>query len=263
MAESTFYRLGSLPENEENNENDKEEFVFGTYSETMKYFDYLLCHAGQDLQNPTSASPELLHKFLKAICRDSQASFRQHLKDSALGVEPEEAEIAYERFELQYHPLKVNQILFLIDEEFLERRRQGGSWMYRRPTYVIKVKNIMTAILWMDRIFPWCVRLDWKMKFGSFHFNTIKDDLKWFRNPCDLLKVMMGRKLSNEEKRIVDNIWYWLRDHDQRAIRLVFAMARHGMDRSLYDERSELPDIIANLNDLSDRWLFEKNGADW
>ncbi|KAJ5166700.1 RelA/SpoT [Penicillium canariense] len=238
MDVSTTHRLGSSREEAQDNQK------FLTASHVECYFEKFLLDAGQNLENRTSASSEALKSFLESTKQDDRASFRRLLERSSLITDPESL---YADFKRRYKPIEVNQMLFLIDEEFLANKER----IYTSPDTPKASENlkiIMSTILWMDSLFPSNTGIGWKLSFMSFQSVSIRD-LRWLGKSRQH-GSSTGHEMSDQDKDIVNKLWRWLETHDQEPIQLAFAMASHGMVRDVLKENGQLCLIIDDLNGL-------------
>lgn len=141
----------------------------------------------------------------------------------------------------------VNQVLYLIDEEFLVKEARIVTTPDRPQTSAEKIRVIMSTILWLDNLFPSCEA--WKMRFISFPLVSLKEYLDWLRKVRQH-GFLTGRQLSDQDKNILNKLWNWFGTHDQRPVKLAFAMASHGMVRDVLSERGQLSRIIDDLDKL-------------
>jgi hypothetical protein len=237
---SMAHRLGSSREEAKDNQE------FGTANEVGYFFQKLLRVAGQELENPTSASSEALKSFLESINKNNRASLKGFLKNSSLSTGPESV---YTEFKRRYEPMDVNQVLYIIDEEFLVKEARIVTTPDRPRTSAERIRIIMSTILWMDNLFPSCEGMVWKMRFISFPIVSLKESLDWLRKVRQH-GFLTGHQLSDHDKNILNKLWNWFDTHDQRPVKLAFAMASHGMVRDVLNERGQLSHIIDDLNKL-------------
>jgi len=237
MDVSNVPRLGSSrKEAKDNREFEYASEVEGCFSKFLKI-------AGQKLENPSSASSETLKEFLESINKNSRASFKEFLKKSGLATK---TGYEYTEFKRQYGPMAVNQMIYLIDEEFLVKRGRIYT-ILGRQTSAQKIRIIMSTILWMEKLFP-SEGVTWKMRFLNFPGFPLKEDLDW------LLRIhrdnyLMGQQLSERDRNILDKLCNWLEAHDERPTKLAFAMASYGMVKGKLEGR-QLYHIIDELKSL-------------
>lgn len=240
MDMSMANRLGTSPREAEDNEH------FETAGEVGEYFRELFLVSGQILEEPMVTSSETLKSFLESIGIYNRSSLRQFLTISGLSTNPG----SYTRFKQEYDPLLVDQVLYLIDEEFLVRNHRNVTNPYAPPPPAKRIEIMMSAILWADQIYPSCRRTDWKIGFMSFPCASLMNHLNWLGkvNQRDFLRE---HELGEADARTLKEFWEWFETHDQRPIRLAFAMACHGMVRNVMQELGILWSIIAELGELN------------
>lgn len=237
MDMSVANQLGISPAEAKDNKR------FESADEVGYYFRKLLRTAGQTLENSTVATSETLKRFLESIGIYNRVSLRQFLRASGLSTSPGSA---YTEFQQQYDPLLVNQVLYLIDEEFLVRNDRHATNPYAPPPPAKRIEIMMSAILWADQIYPSCRRVDWKSGFLNFPCVSLMEYLNWLAQ-VNQRNFLGGDEMNNQDEHILKRLWRWFETHDQRPIRLTFAMARHGMVRDVLQELGVLRDIIEDL----------------
>ncbi|KAJ5097708.1 RelA/SpoT [Penicillium angulare] len=223
---------------------------FVTDSETMYYLEQLLDPEGKPLENATNALPEVLHKFLRVIGKNTRALLRQHVGESDLTRNPEKYEIYKQEYRdsREYARLDVNKVLFLIHEEFLIRNPLPLGPVADPHSTEERIRMIMSSVIWMEEIFPASDSEAWKLRFVELSTGTTKDDLYWL---CLVRQkgFLVGCSLPGEDENILDRLWFWFRANTHREVQLAFSMARRGMLRDVLAEAGRLIRIIEDLRD--------------
>ncbi|KAJ5784304.1 RelA/SpoT [Penicillium pulvis] len=241
MDMSVANQLGISPAEAKDNKR------FESADEVGYYFRKRLRTAEQTLENSTVATSETLKRFLESIEIYNRVSLRRFLEQSGLSTS---SGSAYTEFKQKYDPLPVNQVLYLIDEEFLVRNDRHATNPYAPPPPAKRIEIMMSAILWADQLYPSCRSLDWKSGFLDFPCVSLMEYLNWL-GQINQRKLLAGDEMNDRDEYILERLWHWFETHDQRPIRLSFAMARHGMVRDVLQELGVLRDIIAELGELN------------
>ncbi|KAJ5670998.1 RelA/SpoT [Penicillium longicatenatum] len=220
--------------------------AFTTANEVGQFFDELLRTSGQRLDNSKGATAETLKCFLESMNQSNRASLRELFAESGLSISPD---LRYTEFKRQYAPLVVNQMLYIIDKEYLVKNNWDVINPYAPPPAARKIEIMMSTILWADQLYSSCGGTEWKMGFITFPCDSLMNYLKWL-GKVKQRRFLEGDQLSDQDENILFILWRWFETHGHRPIRLAFAMASRGMVRNIRQEIGNLRLIIESLDEL-------------
>ncbi|KAJ5688608.1 RelA/SpoT [Penicillium macrosclerotiorum] len=219
----------SAPSNLPDREGD-DMTEFSNAHEVVEYFQTLLGSfenlrlTSKDLELEAGPSADALKWFLELTGRNNRVAFRRLVEETFKPRKYESLKMTY------YGPPHFEGFtcgLYLIDMELLVDRNGIFASFDMPISTVEKIDIILSTIFWIDELDS---SERWKMAFVSFDQGRLEEYLKllwgthmirYFNNP------QLG--LPNELDKTVNQLWVWLDTHNQRPIKLVFSMARHGL----------------------------------
>jgi hypothetical protein len=228
---------------------EEDERPFESAREVGDYFKQLLRMSGQTFEDSEcGASFQTLRNFLEYLGIYNRASLRHFFERSGLSTNPESA---YTEFKREYRPLPVNQVLFLIEEEFLDRNGHNITNPYAPPPPAQRIEIMMGTLFWAEQLYPSLRHNDWKIGFINRPCDFLTEYLNWLggAGPRDILR---GHQLNDQDESILRGFWRWFETHNMGPIKLAFAMASHGIARDSQQERGDLRRIIRELGYLID-----------
>ncbi|KAJ5731477.1 uncharacterized protein N7483_005985 [Penicillium malachiteum] len=226
MRKNAFSFKTVLRENEE----------FPSVSELRIFFEQVLKEKDCEWNvKSLSYSPfETFHEFLKSQNLQTPVLLETLIQNSALRNK-DHFESAYTKFKDRYRHLEVNTLMYLMDERFLNSRKEYDV-CYAELRHEDKVKILLTAILWSECVFPCRGGATWKELFIKFSPDTLSENLPWLSS-VKWTSCLGGGTIMEEEEEmkernfeIIDRLWEWFDDDEQGpSVKLVFDMALRGM----------------------------------
>lgn len=182
----------------------------------------------EDLDFEAGPSAEALKCFLESTRRNTRVAFRRFLEGTE-GFKHCE----YASFKAEYdktHFQGFTRGLYLIDKELLVRRKEILASPDMPGSTTEKIDIILSTIFWIDELDTSSAKVGWKTTFILFDQGRLKQyfTLLW-STPMIRYFNEPEQGVPRELDHIIDNVWEWLDTHNQRPIKLVFSMVRHGM----------------------------------
>lgn len=226
-------------------EEEKSNRKFETNDEVGTCFRELIkADYGLDFIDCTGASSEALKHLLESIDRNTPGSLHKLIKCYDFSDGPGSK---YEEVKRLYGPMEFNIVLYLIDRVLLCDNSQEETIPEKEAVPAKrKMEIIMSTILWMSKLLrsSWV----WKIKLASTPSQkSPRKGLDWLSGARQRGMLTKGRDLNNNDKAILDELWNLFENHDQRPIKLAFAMSRRGMIRDVVRERQEVNRVIEEL----------------
>jgi hypothetical protein len=226
-------------------EEEKSNRKFETNDEVGRSFRKLIkADYGLKFIDHTGASSEALKNLLESIEKNTPASLHELIKRYDFSDGPGSK---YEEVKGLYGPMEFNIVLYLIDRVLLCHNSQDEVILEKEAVPAKrKMEIIMSTILWMSKLLQssWV----WKIKLASTPSQkSPRKGLDWLSGARQRLILTKGRDLNNDDKAILDDLWNLFKNHDQRPIKLAFAMSSRGMIRDVVRERQEVNRAIEEL----------------
>lgn len=226
-------------------EEEKRNRKFETNDEVGTCFRKLIkADYGLDFIDHTGASSETLKHLLESIDKNTPGSLHKLIKCYDFSDGPGSK---YEEVKRLYGPMEFNIVLYLVDRVLLCHNSQDETILEKESVPAKrKVEIIMSTILWMSKILrsSWV----WKIKLASTPSQkSPRKGLGWLSAARQRGMLTKGRDLNENDKAILDELWNLFENHDQRPIKLAFAMSSRGMIRDVVRERQEVNRVIEEL----------------
>jgi ppGpp synthetase/RelA/SpoT-type nucleotidyltranferase len=226
-------------------EEEKSNRKFETNDEVGTCFRKLIkADYGLDFIDHTGASSEALKNLLESIEKDTPGSLHELIKSYDFSDGPGSK---YEEVKVLYGPMEFNIVLYLIDRVLLWDNSKDETILVEESVPAKrKMEIIMSTILWMSKLLQssWV----WKMKLASTPSQkSPRKGLDWLSGARQRGMLTKGRDLNNNDKAVLDDLWNLFKNHDQRPIKLAFAMSSRGMIRDVVRERREVNRAIEEL----------------
>lgn len=220
-----------------------------TANDVGKYFQNLLETSGlrlsdREIQKEAGVSAEALKRFLDSIGSNTVGDFKHFLEESGGLKRDEYAKLKHEYEQKRFKGFTLG--LYFIDKELLVNRG-GISARYERPESAReRIKIMLSAILWIEKLDCSCDKHEWKMLFISFNRDRLNQDLRllWGAWLLRSLKNKSEFSMPDEAHTSLNKLWEWFDTHDQRPIKLAFSMAREGMLLEAFGKMGEVHRFI-------------------
>lgn len=226
-------------------EEEKSNRKFETNDEVGTCFRKLIkADYGVDFIDHRGASSETLKYLLESIGKSTPGSLHKLIKCYDFSDGPGSK---YEEIKRLYGPMEFNIVLYLIDRVLLCHNGQDENILEKEAVPARrKMEMIMSTILWMSKLLrsSWV----WKIQLASTPSQkSPRKGLDWLSKARQRGMLTKGRDLNNNDKAILDELWNLFENHDQRPIKLAFAMSSRGMIRDVVREREEVNRVIEEL----------------
>ncbi|OKO93250.1 hypothetical protein PENSUB_12313 [Penicillium subrubescens] len=167
-----------------------------------------------------------LATFLTA-CNMNTPKALTSLLDAHLGPYSEEKYVSLRR---EYTPVEINLVIYLLDQVLLTTESETRAAEPDNPLF--QIRAIMSAIIWTSKLF----RPEWEWQdklLMKGDRETLRRGLNWL-DSIEQLSFLSGEPLEREEDiQILNGLWDWFEKHNERPIRLAFAMAKRGVLRDI------------------------------
>jgi ppGpp synthetase/RelA/SpoT-type nucleotidyltranferase len=166
-----------------------------------------------------------LATFLTACSMNTPKALAS-LLDAHFGPDSEER---YSSTRREYAPVEINLVIYLLDRVLLAgpetRAAESGNPLFQ-------IRAIMSAIIWTSKLF----RPEWEWQdklLVKGDRETLRKGLNWL-DSIEQLSFLSGEPLEREEDiQTLNGLWGWFEQHNERPIRLAFAMAKRGVLRDI------------------------------
>ncbi|KAJ5127418.1 RelA/SpoT [Penicillium atrosanguineum] len=226
-------------------EEEESNRKFETNDEVGTCFRKLIkAECGVEYIDHRGVSSEALRYLLESIDKSTPGSLHKLIKSYNFCDGPDSK---YEEIRRLYGPVEFNIVLYLIDRVLLCHNSQDEAILEKEAVPAKrKMQILMSTILWMDKLLR--SSFVWKLKLASTpsQKNPMKG-LEWLSRARQHGMLTKGNELDNKDKAILDELWNLFENHDQRPIKLAFAMSSRGMIRDVVRERQEVNRIIEEL----------------
>ncbi|KAJ5669030.1 RelA/SpoT [Penicillium macrosclerotiorum] len=246
-SHANLQQAGSTPRPRDWSELASERFLFSDSAEVKICFGVLLEHYADDWANRQErGSSEALLAFLQARDEDDSLSL-------ALLIERHLGPVAEKRYsdvEKEYKNIKMNLILYIIDQNVLNdhglpKKEQGSLLSESNILIETKIEALRGAIIWMDKLLK---------PVDRFH-NKILDS----QDPMVLQKglqclIDFEQEYSKDSGSLkadgVEGLCKIFENHPQRPIRMAFSMSMQKMlcKSSGEDSKQSLKKTLDILN---------------
>ncbi|KAJ5622448.1 RelA/SpoT [Penicillium herquei] len=225
-------------------ENEK----FPSASEMQIFLKYLLHENDRqwNIENLSFLHFETFHAFLISQDLNTPVSLERLVQNSKLS-DRTRFESIFGEFQDKYSPLQVNALLYLMDETFLDSRKEYEVQCPEQEPET-KTKMLMSAILWSKDVFPCRGGATWRELFVGFPSDTLKWDLTWLSKTRTRSILRGTKKWKDQDLEPLDNLWEWFYHDDQGPpVKFVFDMAFFGMERDGLSEGETLGNEIDSI----------------
>jgi hypothetical protein len=226
-----------------------------TANDVGRYFQNLIEASGlrfceRELQKEAGVSAEALKRFLDSMGSNTVGGFKRFLEESG-GLNLAE----YANLKLEYEKKRFKGFtlgLYFIDKELLVKRG-GISALYERPESARdRIKIMLSAILWIEKLDCSCDKHEWKMLFISFNRDRLNQDLRLLWGTWLLRSLQSKSEFSipDDAQTRLNKLWEWFDTHNQRTIKLAFCMAREGLLLEPFGKMGEVHRFIDEVERL-------------
>lgn len=199
---------------------------------------------GLDFIDHRGASSEALKDLLESIDQNTPGSLQKLIKGYDFSHGPGSK---YEEIKQLYGGMQFNIVLYLIDRVLLGDNSQDETILVKEAVPANrKMEIIMSTILWMNKLLrpSWV----WKIQLASTPpQKSPRKGLDWLSKARQHNSLKKGRNLDDNDEAILDELWNLFENHDQRPIKLAFAMSSRGMIRDVVSEKEDVNRVIEEL----------------
>lgn len=222
VAEGMVLRFGE----KEARHEEKDAQPFATTDCIGHYFRKWIDQNGQGWarREEPGHSPTLA-TFLTAYNMNTPKALAS-LLDAHLGPYSEERYFSIRR---EYAPVEINLVIYLLDQVLLAGSETRAA---ESDNPLFQTRAIMSAIIWISKLF----RPEWEWQDKLLikgDREALRRGLNWL-DSIEQLSFLSGEPLDREEDiQILNGLWDWFEKHNERPIRLAFAMAKRGVLRDI------------------------------
>lgn len=189
-------------------------------------------------------SVEALRKLLKVLNMDTPGSLENALKNLDLNMRPDSPfkEVtakykglgSYEGFKLKPSIYIMDHVLTIRDQDdsAIHQAVETAKDLYKPTPYLYKLSVIISAILWLDELFP--PFSNWSQKFSKHGRSPAQStSMRWLGGvrPSQLLVDTV--QVEANDRKTLDTLWAWFDTHPENMIQMVFKISKMGVLRDL------------------------------
>ncbi|KAJ5088601.1 RelA/SpoT [Penicillium angulare] len=161
------------------------------------------------------------------------------------------SESQYSEIAGQYPSHNPNLVIFIMDRMLLTGQAQYPdfeSWKDDHKIHVYKIKTLTSTIGWLSRL--WKDSLEWRKIFARAHDkSSLREGLDWLGSTKQqfFLDDNLSLRLDAYDVDILDGLWSWFEEQNDRRFMLAFAISRFELWKERIVALHHINDLVAAL----------------